>query len=258
MHVALITKDQNLSASIRSSLHECGFGTTIFADSSAIESLASGLDLLICDLGASAADADAAALALRKSAPSLPLIAVTAGDSPNDRLRAFRAGFDDAVARSVPAEEIALRAQSLIRRSSATDHAVLKFADVVLDRVARTVTRSGKPIRLTEREYRTMEYLMRNPKRVIKPEELCEQVWKFRYNPSSNVVQVFIMRLRKKIDESFPATTCSSRSPTCSRKTRRTNAHRKKPRRKIFSAAPSFGWRIYPPTGTTPCVCESS
>lgn len=204
MHVALITKDPVISSSLRSSLHDSGFGTTALADDSTVASIASGLDLLILDLAALGCSAEAAALEIRKVAPTLPLLAVNAGDSSDERLEAFRAGFDDSVSRSFPAAEIAFRAQSLVRRTSATDQAVLKFADVVLDRVARTVTRSGKPVRLTEREYRTMEYLMRNPKRVISPEELCEQVWKFHFDPYSNVVQVFIMRLRKKIDENFP------------------------------------------------------
>jgi two-component system OmpR family response regulator len=204
MHVALISKDQNLASTLRSALHDSAFGTTVLADSGTVADIASGLDLLILDVAAFGGNAESAAVENRKLAPNLPLLAVNVGNSPDERIAAFRAGFDDSVSRGFPAEEIALRAQSLVRRFSATDHAVLKFADVILDRVAHTVTRSGKPIRLTEREFRTMEYFIRNPKRVISPEELCEQIWKFRFDPNSNVVQVFVMRLRKKIDENFP------------------------------------------------------
>ena len=178
---------------------------TILPNSSAVGDLASGLDLLICELAAFSGSTEDSLVEIRKLAPFLPLLAVMPDAPAGERLAAFRAGFDDAVSRSFSMEEVAFRAQSLVRRSSVTDRAILKFADIVLDRVARSVTRFGKPLRLTEREFRTMEYLMRNANRVIAAEELCEQVWKFPYDPSSNVVQVFIMRLRKKIDKNFPA-----------------------------------------------------
>lgn len=204
MHAAIISKDHIIASSLRASLHDAGFGTTILGDVSTVAELASGLDLLIFDLDSVERNVVASALEFRKLAPSVPVLAVNAGDSSEERSEAFRAGYDDTVSRSFSAEEIALRAQALVRRAAGNDHAILKFADVILNRVARTLTRSGTPIRLTEREFRTMEYLMRNPNRVISPEELCEQVWKFHFDPGSNVVQVFIMRLRKKIDENFP------------------------------------------------------
>jgi DNA-binding response OmpR family regulator len=203
MHVALFTKDSNLSTSLRSSLHDSGFGTTLLEDTSSVSTIARGLDILIFDTDASSIPLDSALGELRHAAPSTPFLAISGSNEPSDRIAALRVGFDDSVSRSFPSEEIALRAQALVRRNTGSDQAVLRFADIVLDRVARSVTRSGSPVRLTEREYRTLEYFIRNPGRVISPAELCEQVWKFHFDPCSNVVQVFIMRLRKKIDEGF-------------------------------------------------------
>lgn len=203
MHIALITKDKALATDLRTALRGCGFGTTVVEHQSDFQTVIRGQDVLILDM-ADAGDAMESILAkARNAAPGIAIIAVASGNDPVERIKAFREGVDECVSRSFPHEEVALRAMSLVRRGAQKDHAVLRYWDLTLDRVTRTVTRAGRPIRLTDREYRTLEYFLRNPDRVVSPMELCEQVWKFHFDPRSNVVQVFIMRLRKKIDDGF-------------------------------------------------------
>lgn len=204
MHIALYTHDQSLASELRPSLHESGFGSSVIAEPSAIPVVAAGQDVLILDLKATGDELETVLSNARSGAPDIAILGITAGNSADERISALRAGLDDCVSRSFSPLEIALRVQSLVRRAAGRGETVLKFADILLDRVARTVTRGGQPLHLTDREYRTLEYFIRNAGRVISPMELCEQVWQFHFDPCSNVVQVFIMRLRKKIDDGFP------------------------------------------------------
>ena len=203
MHIALLTKDTVLANDLRTALRGCGFGTTVIEREADVQTVVRGQDVLILDMMATGEATEAILEKARNTVPGIAVIAVASGDDPAERIRAFRDGVDECVSRSFPHEEVALRAMSLVRRGAHKDHAVLRYWDVTLDRVTRTVTRAGRPIRLTDREYRTLEYFLRNPDRVVSPMELCEQVWKFHFDPRSNVVQVFIMRLRKKIDDGF-------------------------------------------------------
>ncbi len=204
MHIALYTHDQSLAAELRPALHESGFGSSVLAEPSAIPVVAAGQDVLILDLKATSDELETILSIARSGAPDIAILGIATGNAADERIAALRAGLDDCVSRSFSPVEIALRVQSLVRRATGRGETVLKFADILLDRVARTVTRSGRPLYLTDREYRTLEYFIRNAGRVISPLELCEQVWQFHFDPCSNVVQVFIMRLRKKIDDDFP------------------------------------------------------
>lgn len=203
MHIALLTNDKTLANDLRTALRGCGFGTTVVEHESEISTVIRGQDVLILDMVATGGVMEAILEKARSAVPGIAVLAVASGNDPAERMKAFREGVDECVSRSFPCEEVALRAMALVRRGAQKEHAVLRYWDVTLDRVTRTVTRAGRPIRLTDREYRTLEYFLRNPERVISPMELCEQVWKFHFDPRSNVVQVFIMRLRKKIDDGF-------------------------------------------------------
>jgi DNA-binding response OmpR family regulator len=203
MHIAIFTNDEPLATPLRAALHDIGFGSTLIGNPSEIQTVAAGQDLMILDLAATGNQLSEILANVRSAAPNLPYLAVTAGDENAERVDALKIGMDDAVSRSFSATEVALRCHSIVRRSAGKEQMVYKYADVVLDRISHSATRAGKPLPLTGREYRTLEYFIRNPGRVVSPQELCEQVWKFHFDPGSNVVQVFVMRLRKKIDDGF-------------------------------------------------------
>jgi DNA-binding response OmpR family regulator len=204
MHIALLTKNPTLTAELKHALHGAGFGTT-FADSIiGLSAVIAGQDLLMIDFEAlDGGKLDAVLELSAKHDGALPTLGISSGTVAAGRIEGLRAGLDDCVSRDFPTVEIALRVQALLRRRHTEAQAVIRFADVVLDRVARVVTRAGRAVRLTEREFRTLEYFIRNAGRTISPMELCEQVWKFHFDPDSNVVQVFVMRLRKKLDDGF-------------------------------------------------------
>jgi two-component system OmpR family response regulator len=203
MHIALFTKNPTLAAELKHALHGAGFGITLIDNFQSLSGVISGQDLLAIDLASVDGKLDAILELADTCGGGVPTLGIVEGTVAAGRINAFRAGLDDGVTEDFPTVEIALRVQALLRRRQTSEQAIVRFADVVLDRVARSVTRAGRSVRLTEREFRTLEYFIRNTGRVISPMELCEQVWKFHFDPESNVVQVFIMRLRKKIDDEF-------------------------------------------------------
>lgn len=203
MHITLFTKNPTLSAELKHALHGAGFGVTFVDSLQSLGGILAGQDLLAIDLASVDGNLDAILEIADSSGPGIPTLGIAEGTVAAARIDALRAGLDECVTQDFPMVELALRVQALLRRRQTSEQAVVRFADVVLDRVARSVTRAGRSVRLTEREFRTLEYFIRNAGRVISPMELCEQVWKFHFDPESNVVQVFIMRLRKKIDDDF-------------------------------------------------------
>jgi two-component system OmpR family response regulator len=203
MHIALFTKDPTLAAELKHALHGAGFGITLVDSVPSLSNVISGQDLLAIDMACVEGKLDELLELAANPGGGIAALGIADGDSAAARIDGFRAGLDDCVSRDFPKVEIALRAQALLRRRQTAEQAVIRFADIVLDRVARSVTRAGRSVRLTEREFRTLEYFIRNAGRIISPLELCEQVWKLHFDPGSNVVQVFVMRLRKKIDDNF-------------------------------------------------------
>lgn len=140
---------------------------------------------------------------LREQHPQLPVLLLTAKDAVEDRIAGLSAGGDDYVTKPFSLEEVVLRLRSLLRRtgiSTVDDGAQIVVGDLVLDEDSHEVTRGGDPITLTSTEYELLRFLMHNPKRVLSKAQILDRVWSYDFGGRSNIVELYISYLRKKID----------------------------------------------------------
>jgi len=141
--------------------------------------------------------------ALRELIPTLPVLLLTAKDGVEDRIAGLTAGGDDYVTKPFSIEEVVLRLRSLLRRTGvATEDngAQIVVGDLVLDEDSHEVTRAGDPIVLTSTEFELLRFLMRNPRRVLSKAQILDRVWSYDFGGRSNIVELYISYLRKKID----------------------------------------------------------
>jgi two-component system, OmpR family, response regulator len=140
---------------------------------------------------------------LRKQIPTLPLLLLTAKDSVEDRIAGLTAGGDDYVTKPFSIEEVVLRLRALLRRTGVADEAggsQLVVGDLVLDEDSHEVSRAGEPITLTATEFELLRFMMRNAKRVLSKAQILDRVWSYDFGGRSNIVELYVSYLRKKID----------------------------------------------------------
>jgi two-component system OmpR family response regulator len=140
---------------------------------------------------------------LREETPQLPVLLLTAKDAVEDRIAGLTAGGDDYVTNPFSLEEVVLRLRALLRRTGVTTEdsgAQLVVGDLVLNEDSHDVTRAGEPIALTSTEFELLRFMMRNSKRVLSKAQILDRVWSYDFGGRSNIVELYISYLRKKID----------------------------------------------------------
>jgi two-component system OmpR family response regulator len=140
---------------------------------------------------------------LRQQVPGLPLLLLTAKDSVEDRIAGLTAGGDDYVTKPFSLEEVVLRLRALLRRTGVaneTGDAQLVVGDLILDEDSHEVTRGGEPITLTATEFELLRFMMRNSKRVLSKAQILDRVWSYDFGGRSNIVELYVSYLSKKID----------------------------------------------------------
>jgi two-component system, OmpR family, response regulator len=140
---------------------------------------------------------------LREQIPGLPLLLLTAKDSVEDRIAGLTAGGDDYVTKPFSLEEVVLRLRALLRRTGVTSEtggAKIVVGDLVLDEDSHEVTRAGDLISLTATEFELLRFMMRNSKRVLSKAQILDRVWSYDFGGRSNIVELYVSYLRKKID----------------------------------------------------------
>ncbi len=140
---------------------------------------------------------------MRKRGIETPIIMVTARESVQDRITGLDAGADDYLPKPFSLAELLARIRALVRRGRSLDQPVLEAGGLVLDPAKHTVERDGNPIMLSKKEFRLLEYMMRNKGRVVSRTMLIEHIWGYNIDYTSKVVDVYINYLRKKIDKGF-------------------------------------------------------
>ncbi|MCJ7681459.1 MAG: response regulator transcription factor [Candidatus Aminicenantes bacterium] len=140
---------------------------------------------------------------LREKRILTPILLLTAKDSLEDKVAGLGGGADDYLTKPFSFEELLARIKALMRRDKDYKTGVLKAADLELDPTGRTVSRDGLPIELTGREYALLEYLIRNQGRIVTQTQILDHVWDRDYEGTSNIVNVYLNRLREKIDKGF-------------------------------------------------------
>lgn len=157
-------------------------------------------DLLILDVMIPEPDGFEVCRRLRKSGRRMPILMLTARDAVEDRVSGLDRGADDYLTKPFEFRELLARLRALLRRSNELHPPRLTVADLVLDTAAQSATRAGHAISLTHKEYALLEYLVRNSGRVVSRADIAEHVWDETFDPFSNLIEVYINRLRRKID----------------------------------------------------------
>jgi two-component system copper resistance phosphate regulon response regulator CusR len=158
-------------------------------------------DALILDVNLPKQSGLEVSRALRAKGRSVPILMLTARDAVTDRVTGLDAGADDYLVKPFELDELYARLRALLRRMPALLPTTLTIDDLVIDTRGQNVARGGRRIPLTTKEYVMLEYLARNAGRVIGRAELCEHVWDANHDPFSNAIEVYINRLRKKVDD---------------------------------------------------------
>jgi len=206
MRLLLIEDDPQVAAYLQKALSEVGAVVDHADDGREGLLMAAGADydVLIIDRMLPRLDGLAIVRTLRASGNRTPVLILSALGEVDDRVEGLRAGGDDYLVKPFAFAELHARLEALLRRGGGeSPETRLQVADLEMDLLTRTVTRSGKEIQLQPREFRLLEYLMRHAGQVVTRTMLLENVWDYHFDPQTNVIDVHISRLRAKIDRDF-------------------------------------------------------
>jgi two-component system, OmpR family, response regulator len=206
MRVLLVEDDQKIASFVIKGLEQAGFAVDHAADGEDGLHLAlnEAYDAAIIDLMLPKLDGLSLIEELRRQQITTPVIILSARRSVADRVKGLQTGSDDYLVKPFSFSELLARVQALIRRGRGAAHPTrLTVADLVMDLLAREVTRGGDKIDLQPREFALLEYLMRQAGRVVSKTMILEHVWDYNFDPQTNVVDVLICRLRTKVDRDF-------------------------------------------------------
>jgi DNA-binding response OmpR family regulator len=203
VRILLVEDNRRLSDSLRITLEEDGYAVDTAYDGLDGEEmgLISSYDIIILDIMLPGKDGLEVCRELRDRRIGTPILMLTARDALDDRVRGLDSGADDYLVKPFEVDELRARIRALLRRESTSKSGSLKVADLVLDPATHTVLRDGQPIQLTAKEFSLLEYLMRHPNHLITREMAEEHLWSYDHVIASNVVDVYIRRLRTKIDD---------------------------------------------------------
>lgn len=202
MHVLFVEDELKIANFVQSGLKEQGFVVDYFDNGNdAYErAMYSEYDVIVLDIMVPGKDGLSILKNLRRSGRNVPVILLTARNELDDRLEGLNLGADDYIAKPFFVEELVARIHAVVRRSMGDRQNLLLVGPIKLDRITREVTSHHQIIELTSREFNLLEYLMRSPGRVFTRTQILEHVWGYDFNPNTNVVDVCIQRIRKKID----------------------------------------------------------
>ena len=209
MRVLVVEDDPEVRDFLARVIREAGWAADTAPDGERALGLlgtAAPYDLAVVDVGLPGVDGFELCHRLRVRGDRTPVLVLTARNAVNDRVRGLDAGADDYLAKPFAVSELLARLRALARRPPATLDPQLALADLSLDPGTRRVTRGGREIRLTAREFALLEYLMRNRRRVLSRAQILAHVWNDDFEPVANAVDVLVGRVRRKIDaEGLPA-----------------------------------------------------
>jgi two-component system OmpR family response regulator len=206
MRALLVEDDATIAEFVARGLREASFAVDHEADGEAALAAATrqAYDVAIVDLMLPKRDGLAVIEELRRRGIATPVLILSARRSVDDRVRGLQAGGDDYLTKPFAFAELLARVQALVRRATRTpEPTTLTLDDLVLDLLARRVTRGSKVLDLRPREFALLEYLMRNAGRVVSKTMILSHVWEYNFDPQTNIVDVLVSRLREKIDRPF-------------------------------------------------------
>lgn len=202
MRILVVEDERKVASFIKRGLEEEGYAVDIAADGD--EGLVMGLqgiyDVIVLDIRLPKRDGLQVLKGLRHEKVMTPVLLLTVRATIEDKVLGLDAGADDYLTKPFAFQELVARVRALLRRRPAADPAVLQVADLVLDPARRSVARGGEKIELTPREFALLDYFMRHPGRVLSRTMIAEHVWDYDFDTSTNVIDVYVNYLRRKID----------------------------------------------------------
>jgi DNA-binding response OmpR family regulator len=205
MRLLVIEDNVKMAKLIQQGLAEQGYGVEIATRGDEGESLAASepYDAIVLDLMLPDQDGLDLCRNLRRRGVKTPILMLTALSTTANKVSGLDAGADDYLTKPFEFAELSARIRSLLRRGQATEGSTLAFEDLEMDLLTRRVTRSGEKIKLTAKEFALLEYFMRNRNRVLTRTAIGEHVWDMNFSPGSNVIDVYVSTLRRKIDRDY-------------------------------------------------------
>ena len=206
MRVLLVEDEEDIADFLARGLKEVGYAVDQVEDGVSALDLASSFDfdLILLDIMLPKLDGYAVCKKLRERNVKTPILMLTARDTVEERVKGLDMGADDYLVKPFAFAELLARIRALSRREPVLSQPVLRVQDLEIDPAARTVTRAGKAVDLTAKEYALLEYFMRNPGRVLTREMITDRLWSFDSASFTNVIDVYVGRLRRKIDDGQP------------------------------------------------------
>ena len=202
MRLLLVEDDPRIARFIAKGLREQSYALDVVnsGEEALYQAAINSYDLAILDVMIPAPDGFAVCRELRKAGQRMPILMLTARDAVEDRITGLDSGADDYLTKPFEFRELLARLRALLRRTGSLQSAQLVVADLIVDTVGQNVTRTGRTISLTAKEYALVEFLARNAGRVVGRAEIAEHVWDDEFDPFSNLIEVYVNRVRKKID----------------------------------------------------------
>lgn len=203
MRILVIEDEKKVASFIKHGLEEERYIVeTSFDGASGLEmALENQFDAILLDLMLPKKDGFTVLRELRDAGNNTPILVLTARGSTEDKVSGLDLGADDYLAKPFSFDELAARLRAILRRSSPEKSTKLRCGDMLLDTVSHLAFRFGEEIELTTKEYALLEYLMRNKNRILSRSTITQHVWKHNFDPESNIIDVYIKRLRSKIEK---------------------------------------------------------
>jgi DNA-binding response OmpR family regulator len=198
----LVAEDEvRLASFLEKGLRGSGFATTVVSDGISASAIArdEDFDLMVLDLGLPGKDGLEVLRDLRNAGQALPVIVLTARGDADDRVSGLEMGADDYLAKPFHFEELVARIRVRLRSGAATEQTQLRVGDVALDLRTRWVSVGGETVELSAREFELLRTFLQHPNHALSREQLLARVWGYDYDPGSNVVDVYVGYLRKKL-----------------------------------------------------------
>jgi two-component system, OmpR family, response regulator len=207
MRVLVVEDEKKTAAFVRKALQAEGFAADVCAngDDALAAARTTAFDAIVLDIMLPGRDGLSVLRQWRESGVRTPVLLLSARGAVNERVEGLNLGADDYLPKPFVIAELVARVRALGRRGGESKPAVLRLADLSLDTVTRRAQRGDRVFDLTAREFRLLEYLLRTPGRICGRMSIIEHVWDYDFDPGTNLVDVYIKRLREKIDDGFDA-----------------------------------------------------
>jgi DNA-binding response OmpR family regulator len=206
MRILVVEDNHRLSSSLKMNLAHEGYSVDTAYDGQEGQDLAelTPYDLIILDVLLPAKDGFEVCRDLRRRRIHTPILLLTARDSVDDRVHGLDCGADDYLVKPFAMRELLARLRALLRRQQPYQPGRLEMGSLVVDSGTHTVERAGQPIELTPKEFALLEFLLHHPNQVVTREMIEQHIWNYDFECESNVIDVYVRRLRRKIDDPFP------------------------------------------------------